>query len=779
MKPTVNPSDVGVAVALASGAVLFWYLCIIVPAHEMVFGASNDPYTQIYPMARLASQWMRSGYIPLWNPFQFCGHPFLASVVYGIFYPLNFPYLLMSTAAAIEAIAALHLFLAGLFTYLYGRTIRLSRVGAMLAAIIFMLSGFVTSQALWFTPAIGSIVWLPVGFIAIERLFEQPRFEWSVLLAVAVAMPILAGWLQTWTYSMHAIGAYLAFRLLIMLLRKGGWPQFPRAAILAVAGLALGLCLAAVQLLPSFELQGLGPRRPGRLTLQQSLSLGPVSPQKLLADTLDSRPGFPRPTYVGILPFFLIPLSVLSRRGRVRVLFMWLLGLWSIAVAMSVYTPVFTLFRMLPGGTWFRVPSRILFLAVFAGAVLSGIGLDVALTKDNGGSRPLPAIVIAAAIGLAGLVLLDMPGLSRLYVVLSIVLVSAAVVAPVGPVRYISLGLVFGLVVCDLFVATRNPALHPFHDLTVYDKEAPAFEYVKEHQDLYRTYVHWSWPGNPPLMPKQGTLRHIYSITDYEGLTLDRDAKFYALLDAHHSSETDPNRFPFIGYLELEPGPLQLRLIDLMSVRYIIDHPIALPFLKQLMAPGSPWRVAFRPNPMHYEVLENPRVLPRAYVAHQSEIVEGGDAALQAVSAASFDPRMTVVLEESEGVGKPAPVRAAVPITPAGFASYAPTEVIIQSDDIDSGYLVLTDTFYPGWKALVDGRPQPVYRANYLFRAVRVPAGHHTITFVYRPRSFQIGAAITVASVAVVGLYGLLRLWLVRARGEQGNGRMKAARVTL
>jgi uncharacterized membrane protein YfhO len=137
------------------------------------------------------------GDIPLWNPYQSCGHPFGATIVYGYFYPLNFPFLLLRTEVAIEAVTALHLFIAGFLMYLYGRTISLTRMGAMTACCTFMLSGFLAAQASWFAPSLCSTVWLPLAFIGVEKIFETRDRRWAIALAVAVAMPILAAWLQT------------------------------------------------------------------------------------------------------------------------------------------------------------------------------------------------------------------------------------------------------------------------------------------------------------------------------------------------------------------------------------------------------------------------------------------------------------------------------------------------------------------------------------------------------------------------------------------------------
>jgi hypothetical protein len=196
-----------------------------------------------------------------------------------------------------------------------------------------------------------------------------------------------------------------------------------------------------------------------------------------------------------------------------------------------------------------------------------------------------------------------------------------------------------------------------------------------------------------------------------------------------------------------------LRLLDLMSVRYVVEPSASSPLTATLTAAGSPWRLAFQPKSGQYVVFENPDALPRAYVAHNWQVVQTGDEALQAVATSAFDSRLSAVIEDRENedgtrARLPEPDLRPVSITEARITSYAPTEATVETDAPSPGYLILTDTFYPGWKASVDGSPQPTYRANYLFRGVPVSPGHHIVTFEYRPLSFQLGAGITLAALS-------------------------------
>jgi uncharacterized membrane protein YfhO len=96
------------------------------------------------------------------------------------------------------------------------------------------------------------------------------------------------------------------------------------------------------------------------------------------------------------------------------------------------------------------------------------------------------------------------------------------------------------------------------------------------------------------------------------------------------------------------------------------------------------------------------------------------------------------------------------------IVSYEPERVIIEADLASEGYLILTDTYYPGWRARVDGKESPIMRANLLFRAISLPAGQHEVEFSYEPASSKIGAAVSLATLLaiVVGL----GWWLIRRR---------------
>jgi hypothetical protein len=761
-KATAVALNAAIVIAFAVLALLFWKLRIIDPARDAAKDISLtnvDFYTQIYPMAQAAGRSIRDGTIPLWNPFQLCGYPFLATVIYGVLYPFNVAYLFLPTHVAIEATIVLHIFAAGLFMYLFTRGIPLGRPAAFSSATIFMWSGILSYRAGWFPPALASAVWLPLAFLAIDRIFERRSLGSSMLLGVAVGMPILAGWLQTWTYAMYAIGGYAVLRLVADALRhRRAAPLLPSAVLLAT-GLLLGVALAAAQLLPSFELRSAGPRKPGGLSVEQMLVTGGDAPEQIISGAVDPTPGFPRKSYLGMATLLLMPLSLFSTSRRVRLLWLWLLAIGSMAVALSIHQPFFEFYRALPTVGWFREPQRILYLYAFAGSVLAGIGLE-ALSRLRADARRRGALGVATLTALVVSLTTPIPIRGLLTLWIGLAAIWATALLPTARLRSGALLGLVGLLAGDLFLATSNPYRHPYHDTNVLHNETPVFEFIQQHQGFDRTYIaagRWAW-GWPWVMAKQGVLRQIYGVTDYEPLSLDRYAKFYRLLEAPFERQ-----HAFSGALLTRPDRPNFRLLDLMSVRFMVVAKLAPKKLRgALLAKG--WRPVFRPEDGDFLVVENPDPLPRAYVVYRTRAADGEAAALQAISERSFDFRNVAVLESPDVATPRVRRRSVQKASPARIVRYDPTRVVVELKARWPGHLILTDTFYPGWKATLNGSPTPILRANYLFRGVAVPAGEHTVTFRYEPLSFSIGATLSAAATAL--LIAALILGVRRARRE-------------
>jgi hypothetical protein len=154
-------------------------------------------------------------------------------------------------------------------------------------------------------------------------------------------------------------------------------------------------------------------------------------------------------------------------------------------------------------------------------------------------------------------------------------------------------------------------------------------------------------------------------------------------------------------------------------------------------------------------------------VVHQAVVAADQEDAWTRVQQPGFDPAVTVVLEDGQPLDIQPSRQADVQVV-----HYDANGLELEVNSPAEGYLFLSDPFYPGWRAKVDGEPVPILRANYAFRAVPVPASVHQVTMTFRPSSWSIGLAITALTIvillvlAVVALVGRRRPDGERAEGE-------------
>jgi hypothetical protein len=165
----------------------------------------------------------------------------------------------------------------------------------------------------------------------------------------------------------------------------------------------------------------------------------------------------------------------------------------------------------------------------------------------------------------------------------------------------------------------------------------------------------------------------------------------------------------------------------------------------------------------YVRIYENIRVLPRAWVVHHAMVAHSPRDALRLMQGDTFDPRFSVVLDEEPGISLP---QAGSP-SEAEIVDYRPGEVIVRCRLGEAGILVLSDTYYPGWRVTLDGRPGRVLRADYAFQGVPLGRGEHTVSFSYRPAPFRLGAAVSI--IALCATVTVLRM-SCRRQGRESSG---------
>jgi hypothetical protein len=328
---------------------------------------------------------------------------------------------------------------------------------------------------------------------------------------------------------------------------------------------------------------------------------------------------------------------------------------------------------------------------------------------------------------------------------------------------YVLTGVVLALVAVDLYtyhvpwnaITDRDVWLAPPETARVVEERAGSelyrvftFDAYNTHRAAYREAGGWRGDLEPYVAQReflQPSLNMIYDVPAADGyINLVPDClaavwgteKQAGVMDTS-MVRTDDQLLPKQGFVEL---------LSLYNVRFLIAaQPVKDEALELLGVYG--------PDAHLYE---NVQVLPRAYAVPGYAVADDVSDALEMLRSPSFDPQTTVVLLESPDEGLSAAAGTGEALDAAvDVVTYEPNRVVIEAQMGAPGWLVLSDTFFPGWEATVDGETTTIYQANGCVRAVPLEQGQHEVVFRFRPRPFMFGAAISGASAFIFLIAGV------------------------
>lgn len=286
------------------------------------------------------------------------------------------------------------------------------------------------------------------------------------------------------------------------------------------------------------------------------------------------------------------------------------------------------------------------------------------------------------------------------------------------------------LVVIDLLLV-GGTTVNPVREGSYYQGQDGAVSFLRENAGLHRIYPTVQQDDLSNLVEAIPAVHELYSA-------------------GGHPSDLSLARYEmFIDAMGENPA-----LLNLAGIKYLLQE-------------GQPEHAGYGRvyDGNGFEIYENESVLPRSFIVHDAEVIASEQAVLDRMLGDDFDPSRTAILEE-EPLQRPG--QAFQPAEPdvdgAEITLYAPHQVVIEADLNADGFLVLSDTNYPGWKAFVDGREDRIYQADYLFRAVFLERGKHVVEFRYSPLSFRVGLAISLVTVAALLGFGVAAIVIQRRR---------------
>jgi hypothetical protein len=669
---------------------------------------------------------LQDGRLPLWNPHTFGGAPFLANPQAQVFYPGSLLFLWLPRAPIIELV--FHLLLAGTGIYALARiSYGISRGSAVLAALTFCMTGTIFGHVFRGHPhIINAIAYIPLLALAVERAAtslavarqdqpgrSRPRFgtiatalrrtltcvgAWPWLAGLLLALQLLTGSLQIVWLGMLFIG--LSRLLHLLLDARANLRAWLHEGLLLLAVSLIGVGLAAVQLLPTWELSQLSTRAAQDYAYSSTASFSPdltltmFHPRAAPGGEIAPGGNF---GYAGLLTALLALLSLFCTLRDRRVAILWISAGFFFLLMFGRHSSLFPLlYKFVPSFDFFRAPARAITIVHLAMSLLAAAGLDVII-------RQLPSIK--------------------------------------GQLRWLAPTLV--AVICaitwiDLVSAARwQKQAIVFPELQRLDDPAQLTHagILEKDQAWYR---YWFYPN--ALRDNHAFAMKARSIGGYDVMILARYERFIRTMTDSANAPSGLTRLSAASYLN-SPSPFPFKVLGTKYADY-----------------GG-------------RLVRNvdPRAVTRAWFVTRSQTVSNEEAALSYMRSDDFERYREVVFEadESRWLGDFSDETGAETSPPdkiAAVIEVLPEKLIIRVDPHPPGYLVLSEIYYPGWRASIGDAEIPIYRCNSILRCLKLDTNVEPkeISMEFNPPILRWGAMISGLSLIVVAA----GLWFGRRREE-------------
>jgi hypothetical protein len=477
--------------------------------------------------------------------------------------------------------------------------------------------------------------------------------------------------------------------------------------------------------------------------------------------------------YLGPICLFLATIYFFRQRKRG----LPLLAAIGLVVVFSLgrYTPLYPfLYKHFPLFAVLRYPVKFIFLFIFWLCVAAGLGLDfirLRLSESRHISNRYQVLLTVTVIVLAGLLILtrffpeQIMGFAQQwlgnlldpeYLPMTLHNLNRILVIAVLGLMVIFFGLrqklyrlgsplLLMLLTLDLFLGNRGYAIKL--DPTSFHAETGIIHTLGDDPDLFRFHV----------LPDVDALDvRVESYADYHRAR--KEFLEYDLMMEHHLFDSDGYNVPlqpryeaFINLIRDKPLAPSRTLLDMLNVKYVLSaEPIDLPGF-------APVQDGLGTSKLY----ENHNSLPRAFLVKNFQVLNSGEEFARAFVDPNFDPRSRVLLERMPERLLALKKNSTMPLleSAAKVIIYQNNRIVLEVTTPEAALLFLSESYYPGWKAFVDGKQEEILRANFVFRAIPLGPGSHRVEVIYEPLSFKIGLSVSLLTIFV-----LLIVWGVSTR---------------
>lgn len=750
------------------------------------------------PPRHLWVEILKAGEFPLWNPYSYGGHPLLATLQPGIFYPVNLILLVLPFDLAFNWSIVIHFFLAGVFTYILVRELKGGKWASLASAIAFMLGGYMFS-AHNVMSTLFSAAWTPLSVFLFLRALRRGSFGYAALAGIVMTVMFTGGGVEVFLGTFGLITVLAFFPGVLDFDVSWAKARLVKRAALLLITVVVFVSLGAVQLFPFMELARHSTRA-GGLSFHEattwSLDVKDFI-QFLIPDPFGygvneekywANQSWLKTIYTGAAPFVLSVFFFMKARRRALPLVLLTLVFLGLSLGRNFFLYQY-LHAWLPFFDKFRYPVKFLFAPFLFLSVVAGLGLDGLVEGVKKGGRA-ELKVILVLLGVSTLAALFFGYLSFFGPTVKAFLVERGMDYPeynraeiniFNTKRVLAFFIVFAV---GLFFAYRSKAA----------RLLPWFIVILLSIDIFFAHEGYYFSTRREAYYDKGNVMGFMASRTAEdnGLfrvfvtpkTMDvnvevKDAKKFdrevlGRMDLHKERLTGYNllfRVFDINGVEVMKRGDYTTLYDIMSrqtsieatnipsflnVRYVVSIPVirseryrlvkvigALPGAKGVEEEGA------------LKIYENLDFVPRFNLVSDYRVITKADEFAATISGRGFDPKKTVLLEEGPWPGGQGKARE---LKDCGIevVSYMMNSMELKTRCRERSILVASESWYPGWKAFVDKKEERILKADYVLRAVPIKAGEHTVRFEYRPLSFRAGALVSAVSALSLLAFGIV-----------------------
>ena len=736
-----------------------WGYAVGVPVKNPIMA---DVVSFSYPMRVLAIDLIKSGQLPLWNPYILSGVPLLANFQSAPYTLTNIVYFIFNTQTAWGLQVVLQHLLAAIFTYILLRYWKVSKFGAVLGGTIFAFSGFNLIWSQWNAHTLVA-AFIPVIIYFADRFLQEGKVLFGFFLSIFIFLQILAGYPQVTLYTLLTLALLFAVRVFSL---KNNLPRLLLFGVFTF----LGVLLASFQLLPGVELI---------MSSQRSVEAHPfewaflplskiitfVAPDYFgnhaTANYWGPQDYTSNTGFVGVVALVLAMIGAISFKKNRKTLFP--LSLLTVSLLLSFATPV-SIFLWKSGFLGLQAASahRALVLFNLAVALLAGFGVDAILKKKANVVPPLLIVgtlfsgyLLVSATGYykyipnlsdpiflkIGIRNLVFPGL--IFLGLSGILFRFSV----GKYKRLLMVSLTLLMIAELF--RFGWKFTPFVSRSLVFPQTPALKFLGDQEKPYRLTGSNVTPINM-LMPY-----NIERLEGYDAIYPESIGEFVGVLN---SGLKDPGVLRRYAHVDKDTS----KLLDLVNTKYYLAlktdekgdpdpaGTINDRFLSERFVP------VFEDKSI--AVLKSVSALPRAFVVYDWDVLENKIEMADKLLHPDFTIDTKILLEKKPPIQQD----SVIGVYTAKYTSYKEQSGVIEVNTNKPGMLFISDLYYPGWRALVDGEEVEIFKANLAFRAISLSEGKHEVYYEYKPASFLNGLKISAGS-----LFLLLSIYVGRGFFEK------------